>query len=376
MEKKLHPKVKFAFILVTLLFTNFYVFTQETDELNNALNEKDTEKVQTLLESSSKDNAPILEQMILDSAKTAIMNNDLDFATELSEIVLLFNFDNEQAQALYTSIEEQNRIKKAAEEAKQKEAEKLALEKAKEEEEKARLAEEQRLAQERIQKEQEQKAKEEAFIKSVNEISAKNFPIGISLIGADFDFSKSPLADEYNNTDITNTRYGFGGTINASFVHPYIKLHAIGSYSYYPIILNGQGKKQSIEARIILGSPSILGPVGLSFGYKNLSNDTELAAFYNKIAGPIIGLTIDQIQVLPSLKMSLFFDWNITNLISETYIDFAFDTELITQYTFLKKGNFNFFVENITGFDALIISDKLEWALKTSLSIGVSINDN
>lgn len=88
---------KYTLFFTLIFFTSVAIFAEGIADLKSALNSKDTSKIQLLLESADKDEVKNFEAAILDKAKKAVSEDDLDYASKLSEMVLLFDFDNSEA---------------------------------------------------------------------------------------------------------------------------------------------------------------------------------------------------------------------------------------------------------------------------------------
>lgn len=364
---------KYTMLLALLFFSSVVIFAEGTDELKSALNKKDTAKVQLLLESASNEDANKYEAEILDKAKKAVSNDDLDYASTLSEIVLLYDFDNSEAQKLFNSIEKAKKAKAETE------ARKKAEEKKKQEEEQRRkeFEEQQRQLEEFKQQKKQEEQKKNEYIESVSTISFKNFPMSYSL-NLPLEISKSSFADEFNKTSNVYTRFGFGLNANVGFNHPYVNVNMHLTYNFLPIQANEAGTKSDFRSRFTVGLPSFSKWFKLSLGINTYSifNDNN-AVLYNTLTSPTIGIGIENLTFNNNFSFSFFTDMNFITFDENSEINYAWDMEAILRYTLpvtiFKNGKL--YLENTTSYTSLIVSKQSEWFLDTQFSFGVSLNE-
>ncbi len=126
--------LKKYFLSVFFISLMIPLFAQSvSSEFSTAVENKDLDRIETLLLDASSGDSVVMENALLNEAKKAVLSNDYDYASALAELVLLKNLDNEQAQNMYVSIEELKRQKAAADEAKRRD-EQVKLQKLAEEE--------------------------------------------------------------------------------------------------------------------------------------------------------------------------------------------------------------------------------------------------
>lgn len=372
-------------VIVLMLLLPLFVFAQEVNPnlqsdsqtsvssetstlklLQTALKNKKITEVKSLLENSGEKETKECEALILDTAKKAVEKDDLDFAYSLSEIVLMYNFDNLEAQQLYTSIDKARKSKaellaKEAEKAKQK----------KEDEERKRQLEEYN-----AMKKQEAE-KKEAYQKSISSIDFNNFPIYASISPVALDFTSSEIADEYNSKNGINTKYGAGAFIDLGFKHPYILADLHLNYEFLFADFGDKGAKSSLMTRLTLGSPIISNYVRLSLGYNlfNYINDKNSVLLRN-VSAPTLGFGIEKVKIGKNFSFDLFSDINTLTFIKESKIDFGFDIDLSMRYVLpVQLFKKNIYIQNNTYFNGYAVSQKWEQSINTSFSVGVAINE-
>lgn len=112
-------------IFIALLIVCFSLQAYaETDfaAIKSAIVSRQFDQITNILIESNDEDAKNIEAFALDEARSAIINDNLDDAFAITEAVLMFNLDNNDAQSLYVSIEESINTKLELEKQKQKEA--------------------------------------------------------------------------------------------------------------------------------------------------------------------------------------------------------------------------------------------------------------
>lgn len=364
---------KFIVLLLLNLVTLFSLFATTNEELKKALDNKEIHVVQALLENAAPEEQSDLEKLVLTKSKEAVSKDDLDYASSLAEIVLMVNFDNTEAQKLYTSIDKAKKTKAETEARKKAEEEKRQ-----EEERKRKEAEEEkRQLEEYKQQKQEEEQKKNEYIESVSKISFANFPM-LYAVNLPIEISHSSFADQYNGTSNVYSRLGFGLEAKVGFNHPYVRLDLDLSYNFLPLQFKNAGMKSDFKSRFTVGLPSFSDLFRLSLGLNSYSiiNDKN-AALYSSLTAPTIGIGLNDIKILPELSLSFFTDLSFITFDTHSEIGFAWDAEIVTRYILpvqLFKGG-KLFVQNTTSYNNIIVSKQNEWYLDTQFSIGVSINE-
>lgn len=357
--------MKKRIILSALILFVSVLFAQTSEDLLKALKEKNVDTVRTILEDSSEEEAPLFEELILEDSKRAVKKDDLDYAYQLAEVVLMYDFDNKTAQDLFTSIE---KAKKSKAEIAAKEAEKER--KRQEEAEKQRQIEE---YQAQKQKEEEQKIEHE---KAVSTITKNNFPILVGVSPLSFDFTKSEVADEYTGKEQLEVKYGLGLHGNVGFEHPYLMANAHLNYNFNFLSFAENGMKSDLETRLTVGTPIISDYVRLSLGYNciNYINANKSVVLKDVYAGTL-GFGVENVKLPKNLTLSAFADFN-TVAFTSNKVNLAFDVDFTLRYD-LPWSIFNkkLYAENNTVFNALQISQKWECSLDTRFIVGVYLND-
>lgn len=232
------------FLVFTLLLAIAFTAIAQTSNLDQsssanletALKNNDFDAVSTILNEADADIAPQFEATILQAAKNAVIKNKLDDAFKLAEIVLYYNFDNTEAQDLYTSIQQQKNKAVAAAEAKKK---------------------------------VEEQKKEEKFINDVKFIGIDDFSFGIAVTPAAMDFLTSDPVKKVYKTDGFSCRYGFGVDGFVAFNHPFIKVQLGVIWNLLPVNIAGESSHNLIDARFTLESPAFVKYLTITAGYRN-----------------------------------------------------------------------------------------------------------
>ena len=96
------------FVLVVFIF-NFSLFSQTSaimKQIDEAVNQKNSEQIsEILVKNKNSRSYKDFEDRILKRARELLISNELDFAAEISLVVIDNNLDNFDAVALYTSID-------------------------------------------------------------------------------------------------------------------------------------------------------------------------------------------------------------------------------------------------------------------------------
>lgn len=355
---------KFLTVFFLVILAGF-LFAETSEDLLKAFKEKKVDEVQSILLESDDENSSLYEDLILEESKKAVKKDDLDYAYQLAEIVLMYDFDNQKAQDLFTSIE---KAKKSKAEVAAKEAEKER--KRLEEEKKLKEIEEYKALQQ--QKEDERKAHE----KAVSTITKKNFPIELGLSPLSLDFSKSELRDDYEGKSTIDFKYGAGVYSNVGFTHPYLLANLHVNYNFEFLSFGGKGMKSDLESRLTLGSPIVSDFVRLSFGYDCINYlQSDNSVVLTDVYGAKLGFGLENLRFGQNFAITAFFDLNTVAFTSDK-INMAFDVDFSCRYdlpwnVFSKK----LYVENNTVFNAFQISQKWEYSIDTRLVLGVYLND-
>lgn len=364
---------KYFSIFFLLILTSTFAFSAGISDLQTALDNKDLTQIQNSLDTAAADEVADFEKLILNQAKSSVSEDDLDFASSLAEMVLMFDFDNSEAQKLYTSIEKAKKTKaetlarQEEEERKRQEAEAKRLE---EEEQKRQLEEY------KAQKAKEAKDKDD-YIESVSSISFANFPISGGL-HLPLEFSRSSFANEYNNSNTLYTRLGIGGTFDFGFRHPYFEAKLNATYTFYPIDFKDAGHKSDLRTRFTIGVPAFSPWFRLCAGFNSFKILGDVnSAIYKSITAPTLGVGFDNLTFGNLFKLAWYLDINLITFDNYSHIDFAYDTELSLKYFVPYEifPNGKIFIEGNAVFNELIISKQNEWNLATSVNVGVSINE-
>jgi len=361
----------------------------------DALKNQDTNKVSELLELSNTETSPVLEALILKNAKEAVLRNDLDWAAKIAEIVLLHNLDNIEAQDMFTAIEDAKRSKLALEERKRKlaeEAEAKALEeklkfeaevKASETSEAIEIAqqEEDIKQAEAAKVEAQRKAQEAAYLKSVREVTIKNFSGLIDVSPASILVGGSAFADAFSASQSINTKYGFMSLLEARFLHPYVGAGLSFSYEIDPIGFGSLDIRNSLSARACVGTPLTILPVYVSFGYRQFSYASNLggeanSVLFTALGSPTLGFGIEKWQLTKDVEATLRMEWLAVS-ITDPLIDFSMSVDFNSRYKFMRFANmFTLYAGLSSNLDMIFAANKAEWNASGALLLGVLINEN
>lgn len=363
---------KHGIIVLLLLASISFLFADGFTDLQKAISSKDTAKVRVLLESSGTSKSDF-ENEILKQAKTYVANDDLDYASELAELVLMYNFDNNDAQKLYTSIEKAKKSKAEADARKQLEEQKKA-----EEERKRKEAEEEKrqLEEFKEQKKKEEQAKND-YIESVSSISFSNFPMSFGF-ALPVEFMKSAFADEFNNNSRLYTRMGVGFVGNIAFVHPYFNAKAHVNYNFLPINFMKCGMKSDFRSRLSIGTDLFSEWFRITVGYNTFSLiNNDSVVLYESITAPTIGFGVDNVKIADFLEFGLFTDINLITFDANTQINYAYDVDFTARYYLPVKalGLGKLYIEDEIVFSSIVLSKESEYTISSILSVGVSINE-
>lgn len=336
-------------IIAIFLMSFTPLFAQDFTLLDKAVSEGDCDKVLSLLDSQTGDTSSF-EERILDKAESLVMQSDYDLAMELTETVLLFNMDNQRAQEMYTSIEQAKK------------------DKIKEEKE-ALIAEEQKKAELKAQKLADYRLSVKEYYRTLSKVSYRNFPLEAGLTLASAGFASSDFA--FSETAL---RYGFGGELKASFVHPGIRFDFDFDYVYSPLQFTGEGNKREFNMRTSVTSPVFPIPFALSAGYKKrvLTGDSSL---YDSLAFPVIGAGLSGFEIIPDFLMTAFVDLDLSSFAADSMIDFALGGELSLKYIFRLKPLVGIYVEERNRFDFFVLDSASESYFDAALSVGVILNE-
>lgn len=335
---------------ISILVFSATLFATDLSPLKKAVSENNTSIINSLLEEASSEDLPQYEAYILEQAKTLIMKGNYEAASSLTETVLMFDFDNKEAQNLYTSIEKAKKDKiKEAEEKKAHEAAKKA---------------------EADQKKKEQaEADEAAYIKSLEGLSLANFPLSVSLTPLAFNIATSSYAE-----NSPNFRYGLGFGIKTGYLTPEFKINLRTDYDFYPTALAGTGTYSNLNLRTTFSSSKWKLPLCGGIGYKRFTT-SDATSLYTALGGAYITAGIDDIIVRELIELSGFFDWNLCSFTADSLIDFSCGAEIRLRYKHLiPNTKYKFYVENSDAFDVFIIDGKSEFYLNPKFSVGVILN--
>ncbi|MBO6177374.1 MAG: hypothetical protein J6O39_07520 [Treponema sp.] len=340
---------KISSIFLLSVISAFSVFAQDFSELDSALKAEDSSRVLSILENAGS-HSDEFEQRVLDAAAELVMKGNVDLAADYTETVLLFDMDNKKAQEMYTAIE------------------KARKDKIKEQQEAAVVAEKKKV-EEKARRLQEYKFSVAEYYRSLKKVSYRNFPVEIGLI---------PLAFDYEASSFTETdsflRYGFGGEVKAAFVHPGIKFDLNLDYIHSPVMLaSGEGTKGEFNLRAAVTSPVFPVPLSLSAGYRNRTVKSN-ASLYKSISGPLIGIGVNDFELMPDFFLTAFFDLDLASSMSDSMQDFAFGAEVDFKYIFRIKPMLGIYVAEKNRFNAFFIGHESESYLDCLFSAGIVLN--
>ena len=360
-------------ILLTIIVAFLALLVSaESVELDNAIAAKNYDGITAILTSAPQDKVAEYEETILTAARKAVKENRFDDASKLSEIVLVYDFENTEAQNMYTAIQDMKNQEKVVEERKQQEAEAKAK---KEEEE--RIAAEKAAAEEaERQRIADEAKKKEEYLKSVQDVSSNNFSFTFAISPLAMDFARSSMAESVYSKDAgLNTRYGFGAQGGITFAHPFVKMSLLVDWVFAPVVITGCNSENIVEGRICLGSPALIKYFSLTGGYRHVYISGTKSAFYDRVGAPIIGIGLLDICLPKDIHLSILADWN-TISVTESLITFAFDAKLaISWYPGVKLGAADLYIKSKTCFDAIYFQSGKEWDVYTVLAVGVAYNE-
>lgn len=402
--------MKFVFVYAFASGLAGQAFGDDADPkaaIEAALLAGDAAAVGAILSEAPAELAPELESLSLEAARNAVRAGKLDTASSIAEAVLLFNLDNSEAQDLYTSVEEARRLKAAQEEKKRQEAEaarakaeaeaaakaRAEAEAAKAEAEReaarakaeadAKAAEEARLELERRAREareadERKRAEEEAFLRSVRVIGWKNFTASAALSPALVDIGASSFADAYSGDAAVNSGYGFSGSAELRFHHPYVGAKLEASYGLVPFPFSEGDTSNSLSARLAIGTPAIGLPLYLSAGfvsrtYAGADGAEADTVLFTALSSPTLGIGIEDWAPLPNLELGLRAEWLAVSAVDDL-IDFAASVRLSGKYYWRRGEAFDLFAGVAVGADGIFAGDGLEWSIHPSLEAGASIH--
>lgn len=355
---------KFLSTLVFVLAAGV-IFASGSDDLMKALKDKNVEAVQTVLDECSDEEAPLFEEMILEDSKRAVKKDDLDYAYKLAEVVLMYDFDNTEAQNLFTSIE---KAKKSKAEVAAKEAEKER--KRQEEAEKLRKLEEYNALK------QEEENKKKKHEEAVSKITIKNFPLEVGLSPVSFDYTKSEIRDDYEGKKTSDFKYGAGLYTDLGFVHPYVLTNLHINYNFLLLSFGGNGMKSDLKTRLTFGTPILSDYVRFSLGYDSLNyiNSNKSVVLTDIYAGTI-GFGVENLRIKDVFDVTVFADLNTVSFFSSN-VNMSYDIDFSFRYDLpIKVLNKKLYAENNTVFTAFQISQKWEYSVGTRFVVGVYINE-
>lgn len=353
------------------------VSTQVSDALKKAFADKNADAVFAALNMTQNDGEKAAaEAMVLDEAKAQVFKKDLDSAAKYADAVLRFDFENQNAQDLYLSVDEQRTAQKKLEERKQAEEEAKKQAQLQQEQQKKAIQ-----AQEDLKKkEAEDKQKEAEFIESVKTVGAKNFSASLQLTPLSLLIYSSPFADKYNGTADLPLGLFLPIDLNGAFRHPYVYAGIKNHFGISLMPFGSADRLTEFSTRVSIGTPLTGIPICLSAGYvwysytKN-SGDMANTVLFAMMSSPTIGLSLENLPVGNIADITASFMW-LGASTQDRLIQAAFTGELSGRITLLKKSNFAFFVSpSVTGM--LIVADsQVEWMCEPSVFAGVSINEN
>jgi len=365
---------KSCFAILFALFIG--VAFAQTVSIDDALASKNKDAVKTILESSNEENLKEVESKIITDIKKAVNEDDLDYAYDLADLILMYDFDNKEAQKLYTSIEKAKK-NKAEQIARQQEEERRK----KEEEEKRIKAEEEKRRMEEYyalkEKDEVEAAKaKDDYIESVSSIGWKNFPMEFGFSPLAFDISSSSFANQYNDSSSVNFRYGLGVSYDLSFIHPYVVVDLLVDYQFYVWPVAGAGMKSDLLGRVGVGLPGFSEYFRLTLGYKAMDLiSSENIALYTHVKSPTLGCGVDKIKLGKDVYMGCYIDWDLITLDANSTIDLAGGIDLILKYDLpFTVKNIKFFISNETKFDFIRVSNQSEWSINTIFNFGAKLN--
>ncbi len=371
-------KISKIIVILLLLLVLLPINGQENipfTNLTTALDTKNFEQIETLLSQSQAEEQAEIERRILEEVRKAILSNQLETAGKLAEIVLLNNFDNANAQELFLAVEEARTQQRLLEERRiqteLQEKQRIAAE----EEQKRTEAEKRR----RQEEEDRKKAELESLVKNVTTFGLQNVGFKFALAPLDIHTSASNFANTYSGEEAVNMRYGFGFYGKGWFNHPYL-LAAIESHgTLSPVAFIGQDSVTQFTGRMLLGFPFIIGPAVICVGYQSLEysgTDTKKSqsALFTALSGPTIGAGIHNLSLPGSFNTSLYIEWHTISA-TDDIADLILSAELQADRPLVNLSNS---VQLTAGasikYNMISIKSDVEWALSSSLFLGVLIN--
>lgn len=342
------------------------------ERLTAAFAAKDSDAVLSVLNAASSDeDKKALEADVLKEARSLVFSGDLDTASRYSETVLMFDFENAEAQDLYLSIEDQKKTALELEERKKAdaaEAEKKLLAEA-ENKRVLQAQEEQRLRDEKAQ------ADEKRFVESVKVVGGQNFsaaafvsPVASVLLYA------SDFAEEYSDSAGLNTALRFPGGAEAEFNHPYVHA-AVNARAGMTVLPFGDAARLSDwSAWASVGTPLIGFPLCVAGGVTGYSFGDTTTMLVNDAMSPTIGLSLDHLRVGSKVDVSAnaFYLAGSANF---DYIESMFAGELAVRVKLMQFGNFRLSVTPAVSGTLAASGDRSEWTVNPSIYAGVIYNE-
>lgn len=353
------------------------VSTQVSDALKKAFADKNADAIFAALNMTQNDaEKNAAETMVLDEAKAQIFKKDLDSAAKYADAVLRFDFENQDAQNLYLSVDEQRTAQKKLEERKkaEEEAKKQAL--LQEEQQKKAIQ-----AQEDLKKkEAEDKQKEVEFVESVKTVGTKNFSVNLQITPLSLLMYSSPFAGAYSGTQDLPLGLFLPVNLEGAFRHPYVYAGIKNKFGISLVPFGSADRLTEFSTRLSIGTPLTGIPICLSAGYVWYSyteDSGEMAntVLFAKMSSPSVGLSLENVPIGNNADITASFMW-LGASTQDSLIQAAFTGELSGRIVLLKMSNIALFVSpSVTGM-FIVANSQIEWTCKPSVFAGVSINEN
>jgi hypothetical protein len=342
------------------------------ERLTAAFAAKDTDAVLAVLNAAAGDeDKKALEADVLREARSLVFSGDLDTASRYSETVLMFDFENSDAQDLYLSIEDQKKAALALEERKKADAAEAEKKLLAEEENKRVLQaqEEQRLREEKAQND------EKRFVESVKVVGGHNFsaaafvsPVASVLLYA------SDFAKEYSDSSGVNTALRFPGGAEAEFNHPYVHA-AVNARAGMTVLPFGDAARLSDwSAWASIGTPLIGFPLCVAGGVTGYSFGETTTMLVNDAMSPTVGLSLDHLRIGSKVDVSANAFW-LAGSANFDYIESMFAGELAVRVKLAQFGKFRLSVTPAVSGTLAASGDRSEWIVNPSIYAGVIYNE-
>jgi hypothetical protein len=358
---------------------SFYAEEQPTEPspaLEKALAAQNADDILAALNSETSDEGKsFAEAAVLAEARKLVFAGNLDLASKYAETVLLFDFMNNDAQDLYISIEDQKKVQIALEEKKKRDAEEKEQARLKAEEEKKVLA-----AQQELKAREEQKAKDDqAFLESVQVVSAQNFSFSGDLAPASSAvIYASSFTEEYTREKATRLALRVPANLGIRFSHPYVIAAIKGSFAWAPVTFSGGDKLMEYGGRLSVGTPLTGIPLCLTGGiaHYGFSKDSGVAdtTLVTGLTTPSIGLSVENLRLTPNVDVTASARWLVAPINMQPSLT-SFQGNVSARVLFGAPSALRFYIEpSVSGY--LHVSNaRTEWICAPAILAGVLINE-